>query len=390
MDEIYADSALTIVACAGTDPQYGLPGVTRLRRELPSILVEGPWYLQALPMVNDIHTSLWASRGWTYQEALLAQRKLYFTDFQLYFEGAHSVQCEWATRSTNKPTEDAPWILSQVDYLGNPDRIYDCINSYSRRKVTFESDALNAMLGIFAVFQRRHQVRHMWGMPYMSTHEGVDAGRKARLPSLWVSLSFTNSGRVRRKAYPSWSWLGWSVQLSRSVELLWSSDYDWSQNGAAFVLNIWPELVSGSVISWSDFEKNYEGQTRHADPPSRFIHVQAYMSPIISCFGTSLESADGTTLQILDDEGRSKERIERRAEKFLLIHIPLHWHDEAQHLLVEDLGDHWERVQLLSTSCLDNWECNKKSEEERAEGCNNCRFHYRRNPVGTLRTIRLG
>jgi hypothetical protein len=378
MDEIYANSALTIVACAGTNPQYGLPGVTRLRRGPPGILVEGPWYLQALPMPADIHRSMWASRGWTYQEALLSQRKLYFTDFQLYFEGVQSVQCEWAAWSTNKPTEDVPWILSQADYLRNPDRIYNCINSYSWRHITFESDALNAMLGIFAVFQRRHQVQHIWGMPYMSAHEGFDAGRETRQPSLWSSLSFQGFLRdARRKAYPSWSWLGWYMPTGCGGE--------WLQNAAAFVLNVCPELVSGSVISLSDYENNYDCQTRHDDPLSHFIHVRAYMSTIVGTVGSSVELADGTILPYFD-----REPAEYCAEKFRLIHMPFHSNHSVAHLLVKDLGEYWERVDLLSTSCLKSSECEKKSEEERAKDCHNCNFYYHRDPAGTLRTIRLG
>ena len=380
-DEIYANSTLTIVACAGKDPNHGLPGVTRPRAGLPGIkflLDEASWYLQALPMAADIGKSIWASRGWTYQEALLSQRKLYFTDSQLYFEGVQSVQCEWAARSTNKPTEDVPWILSQVDYLGNPNRIYDCIESFIRRNISFESDALNAMLGIFAVFERRHQVQHIWGMPYMSAHESSGVGRETRQPSLWLSLGFQGFHHTtRRKAYPSWSWLGW-----RTPSVYYN---DWLPNAAAFILNIFPELVSGSVISLSDYENNPDGQTRHADPLSHFIHVQAYMSPIVSTIGNSLDLADGTKIPYADWE-----LVECCAEKLLLIHMPLRWSHFARHLLVQDLGDHWERVDLLSTICLENSECEKKSEEERAKDCDNCRYHYRRDPAGTLRTIRLG
>lgn len=387
MDEIYANSTLTIVACAGKDPHHGLPGVTRPRAGLPGILIKYPlyeasWYLQALPMAEDIDQSIWASRGWTYQEALLSRRKLYFTDSQLYFEGVQSMQCEWAARSTNKPTGDAPRVLSQLDHLGKPDQIYKCINAYSWRKVSFESDALNAMLGIFAAFDHRHQVRHIWGMPYMSAHEGFDAGRETRQPSLWFSLSFGGFlHNARRKAYPSWSWLGWFMPSGCGGE--------WLPNAGAFVLDICPELVSGSLISWSDYENNYDGQTRHEDPLSHFIHIQAYMSTIVSLVWGIMELADGTKLQLFDLEPDG-ERVEHCAEKLLLIHMPLHFNHDAQHLLVQDLGDHWERVDFLSTSCLKKSECEKKSEEKRAEDCDNCRYHYRREPAGTLRTIRLG
>ncbi len=66
MDAIYEQSALTIVAAAGDDPCYGLPGVGgRLRQDQPRIKV-GNRTLVATPYVkNAILQSKWNSRGWT-------------------------------------------------------------------------------------------------------------------------------------------------------------------------------------------------------------------------------------------------------------------------------------------------------------------------------------
>ncbi|KAG9185341.1 hypothetical protein G6011_07885 [Alternaria panax] len=47
MDQIYRNSALTIVACAGEDPNYGLSGISRLRKPCPRIEVHGLGQLQS-------------------------------------------------------------------------------------------------------------------------------------------------------------------------------------------------------------------------------------------------------------------------------------------------------------------------------------------------------
>ena len=42
--------------------------------------------LVTLPPVNEVETSKWNTRGWAYQEGLLARRRLVFTESQVYFQ----------------------------------------------------------------------------------------------------------------------------------------------------------------------------------------------------------------------------------------------------------------------------------------------------------------
>jgi hypothetical protein len=370
MDKIYAQSTLTIVACAGNDPQYGLSGVSRPRECLPHVFINGSSCLQALPAESDIHQSAWARRGWTYQEALLSQRRLYFTDSQLYFEDHQSVRCEWATQREGTSDRRMPWIFSPHEYLTTPIKIYTCIQEYTGRKVSFESDILNAMLGIFAFFERCHQVRHIWGMPYSSAYEGYNTADDLRLSCLWSSLTFEAlDDCIRRTAFPSWSWLGWEVFP------IWCSVLP--LDGNAYVLNICPELLSGSVISWSDYEDGYGGRAMYNQQLSRFIHVQAYMSSIES-FGVEsmYQNWNSRTLKLIDgtkldcEASQVFDRIEHRLKYILLIHTPMLQGEQDIHLLVEDLGDHWERIGLLKANIMD--------------------YGSREKPPGNLRTIRLG
>ena len=88
MNLIYTGAELYIVAAAGDDGAYGLPGVaSRSRRPQPFAKVQAATLVSTLGHPHcSISTSKWASRGWTYQEAVLSRRKLVFTDHQAYFK----------------------------------------------------------------------------------------------------------------------------------------------------------------------------------------------------------------------------------------------------------------------------------------------------------------
>jgi hypothetical protein len=60
MGAIYHKSALTIVACAGSDPQYGLPGVSHLQTSHSNILIKEVGHIQRIPATIDILASAWA------------------------------------------------------------------------------------------------------------------------------------------------------------------------------------------------------------------------------------------------------------------------------------------------------------------------------------------
>ncbi|KAF2629949.1 HET-domain-containing protein, partial [Macroventuria anomochaeta] len=93
MDKIYGGAELTIVAAAGSDNDYGLPGVST-NRQADQLQESGPVvHLGDIQIVRidgsprkSIQSGTWATRAWTYQEAILSQRLLYFTDREIYFE----------------------------------------------------------------------------------------------------------------------------------------------------------------------------------------------------------------------------------------------------------------------------------------------------------------
>ncbi|KAF1952774.1 HET-domain-containing protein, partial [Byssothecium circinans] len=87
MNSIYERAELTIIA-TGDDQSYGLPGVNMTpRRPQHTAVAKGiNLVLASSNRRKTILASRWATRGWTYQEYILARRRLVFLEDQVYFE----------------------------------------------------------------------------------------------------------------------------------------------------------------------------------------------------------------------------------------------------------------------------------------------------------------
>lgn len=96
MDEIYSHSVLTIVAAAGEDAEHGLPGVsTRSRSKQQEARLRNVTFLQLPPHTSQtMQSSMWVTRGWTYQEGFFAQRRMIFTDDQVSYLCNEMHYCE--------------------------------------------------------------------------------------------------------------------------------------------------------------------------------------------------------------------------------------------------------------------------------------------------------
>ncbi|KAI3319408.1 heterokaryon incompatibility protein-domain-containing protein [Xylariaceae sp. AK1471] len=266
MDSIYQYAALTIIAAAGTNETYGLPGVSR-RRSTKQWSFKGNNFSIASTLPSpqrSIGESRWATRGWTYQEAVLSTRRLVFTDDQLYFEcnsmsSYESLHVSWdAYYSRSRPylkefmrptlfsfpqtrTSFAPSVPSLK--VENFSTYIHCAEQYSRRTLSFDTDSLNAFSGIIRKLEttRTFPIHHVWGVPFirpaeetacedsitsiLSSKESIfnqwfhliaplsTSSQAHHLESLVIGLSWRHdksSVPPRRRAdFPSWSWVGW-------------------------------------------------------------------------------------------------------------------------------------------------------------------------------------
>lgn len=215
MHLIYNNAFVTIIAACGNGPDHGLPGVmTRPRRSHPFAVIDGRMLVATMPHPKSaIERSVWATRGWTYQEAILSRRRLFFTDHQVYFEcngsSANTAYDNVLQRLLNaKPPDLPPPIRDRkVDRrptFRTPARlsanIFKHIEDYSKRKFSVQADRFYAFQGLLQSFTKANRIRgHIWGIPvFKDTTDFLEH-------MCWT----LNAPSKRCGTFPSWSWVGW-------------------------------------------------------------------------------------------------------------------------------------------------------------------------------------
>jgi hypothetical protein len=361
MTAIYQNSYLTIVACAGKDPKYGLPGISMERHGCPSI------YLQMPPdPYDDILESVWAKRGWTYQEALSSSRRVYFTHQDMFFESANMAESEFTSASPVLSAVDSPYIYSPGALMSFPVDIYLCITNYTPRSLSDQSDALNAILGIFASFETKFNVQHLHGLPYIRSAPIAHANRAYPIPvTLEQSLRWEwQDTPVRRVGFPTWSWAGWVGKSG--YPYIHRSDAEYALT-ASTEIAVEIELSSGKLLPWTQYLQHKSSYNEDTTSISNFIHLDVYTSSVgliqhgNKGFGTNmeLELKDGkfgiacgvpwgsATVEGLENCDRNLllaiHMLPSRYRRKLSIH-----NTHAQVLVIKDVGKHWERVALFN------------------------------------------
>jgi hypothetical protein len=77
MGAVYAGEIMTIIAYAGDDPTFGLPGISsNIDRTIT-------WPIKQA--IRYLGLSTWLTRGWTFQENYLSKRRLFFTEIGLVY-----------------------------------------------------------------------------------------------------------------------------------------------------------------------------------------------------------------------------------------------------------------------------------------------------------------
>ncbi|KAK3344718.1 heterokaryon incompatibility protein-domain-containing protein [Neurospora tetraspora] len=243
---IYEGAYATIVAFSASNSASGLRGVNNLpRKPYPSVpQTKHPCPLSALrpSAINSaqlVASSVWMTRGWTYQEAILSRRLLFFTDYQVEFICSNAVWHECTVPQMEgkysggrrralgvnflraiSPTERPEWDdITPV----STEELFGYIEEYSGRHLSYQSDALNAITGLLS----RISVVTYLGIPVYDASDfkelerrsptpiDVDAYKQSLLVEFLVCLTWypAHESLLRRDAFPSWSWLGWEGQV---------------------------------------------------------------------------------------------------------------------------------------------------------------------------------
>jgi hypothetical protein len=218
MDQIYEGAHATIIACAGQSPNDGIPGVGRtVRQRQLSVDIGGCALVLSVPdLAANLRNSKWDSRGWTYQEAMLSRRRLYFTDTQVYFT------CTGMTRSEGGPIHGKGTAYSAGETGSETERLAGHIVRYSGRELSFESDALHAFRGLW----KRSKVPSYFGVPIFVPDGDLYQTEQALAAGFARGLFWEPGERRlnRRHHFPTWSWAGWKGKLSYTAAMVSAVD----------------------------------------------------------------------------------------------------------------------------------------------------------------------
>lgn len=204
MATIYSSAKLVIIDSSGNSTDYGLSGVSRGRQVLPKATIIHGLEFHSAPLARTETTpdSVWGSRGWTFQEGVLAVRRLFFSPNQICYE------CCSDTTHESKITDlryTAKWnrgARTVVDKM-RPDRdgFGILFSLYSERSLTYQSDTCNAFSGIIEAI---YGTDNSWfGIPYPSFDEAL-LWHPIRRPSRWPGLHMQDFSED--VSFPTLSW----------------------------------------------------------------------------------------------------------------------------------------------------------------------------------------
>ena len=270
MTTIYEEADFTIVAAAGSGASHGLPGV----RSTPRI-PQPKYYLDSGSLLlsilrdprRDILESQYWTRGWTYQEGVLSNRRIVFTESQVYWEcrcmathesvdmtlfhmpaheedkeNTHTVMADFMLTGIFKGAAYSGGCNSnQDDLVIAQDEVYrldygfpvhweaslraqlrslnEHIREFSKRKLSHDTDTLPAFLGIVGLYKQTDAMCLFRGIPMWIGHVAGAVNGAQITFALSVSSWYHRTGPdhymymsslCRRKSHlPSWTWAGW-------------------------------------------------------------------------------------------------------------------------------------------------------------------------------------
>ena len=234
MDVIYKQAAFTIVAAAGADADYGLPGVRPGTRQTKqrSVTLGDTAFLTFIDDANykGVSDTTWSQRAWTLQEDVFSRRRLVWTEKQIYWI---CPEAQWLEESKieDLSLESMKRLLHQrplselIEYKdywpGTPpsqrqqdqQRYADLRNAFLERNITYPSDMLNAFTGITRALSLEENTQFIFGLKESFFSSSLLWAMPARAQNNASGRMEMDDGTFKDIVFPSWSWSAWQVPL---------------------------------------------------------------------------------------------------------------------------------------------------------------------------------
>ncbi|KAG9217692.1 hypothetical protein CCMSSC00406_0003619 [Pleurotus cornucopiae] len=260
MSGVYSSATFVLVAVDGDHMNAGLAGMSQDRQSQKYEIIEGLMVtLVGQSYHHAVATSSWFSRSWTYQEAILAKRKLYFTSSQIQFECEnqiwHEDRLSFGFGNLNKkaPENQTPAFTMGL-YGGRHVPFGEYIRhllAYRDRRLSYSSDTYNAITGILNALYDRNDLH--FGLPLPELEQALlwrcHPGTNPTATALRTKIHVRNESKSL--VLPSWSWS--SVVGGISLEeddfqgslVSWSlCSYDKDDKVVVLPANIWSQPLS--------------------------------------------------------------------------------------------------------------------------------------------------
>lgn len=214
MGLIYENSYVTIVASATNSSSEGIPRFKRARRDVGqfnAVIGEARVVFKSQRgWASEIFNGSWTTRGWTFQEALLSRRCLFFGEFQVVFHCRENVGLESMTpppASLDDTLDNAvrylptnsqrvrpyPWNFRFIATRWDFELYRDLLEEYSQRTLSYQQDTVNAFSGVLHKLEQNTGQSFILGLPRHDLINGLLWSPKEQYP-------------VVNGHFPTWTW----------------------------------------------------------------------------------------------------------------------------------------------------------------------------------------
>ncbi|QDS75313.1 hypothetical protein FKW77_001554 [Venturia effusa] len=209
MASIYASAYVTIVAATGSNADHGLKGI----RGVTDSRQFSPDRVYGIRDRIQPTTSIWYSRGWTFQEMVFS-RRIIMLQYEIAIWACNSRSWDELTTDLKSPGFRLFQFGAKLQVLPCPDveQYISLVMDYNTRRLTHTHDAYRAIAGLISALSKEFHGGFVSGLPQMFFESAL-----LWQPSHPMERRSSSPSSGEKDYFPSWSWLGWYGNVGAEV-----------------------------------------------------------------------------------------------------------------------------------------------------------------------------